>query len=107
MVINALMFRRLIEFELLPLAASATRTSIGMAVVAGLAVILVTRNAFVLAVHFTGRMTGQALEYTEITLIGVTIRTLVPGPGMASAVDREVLVVMIKGRRDPSPLRMA
>lgn len=78
-----------------------------MAVEAGLAVILVTWDSLVLAIHFTGRMTGEALEHPEIALIRVAIRALVPSSCMASAVNREVLVVMVKGRRHPGPLRMA
>jgi hypothetical protein len=52
-------------------------------------------------------MAAQAIEDLVIILIGVTIGTLVPFPGMLPGVYREILVVMIERGWHPGKLRMA
>lgn len=51
-------------------------------------------------------VTGDAGKDTEIARSGMTIQTLTPHAIMGSAVDREVLRIMIKRGRLPCCLRM-
>ena len=51
-------------------------------------------------------MAINTAEYGIISGIGMAFCTLVPGPGMPSTIDREVLSVVIKCRRLPGILRM-
>ena len=78
-----------------------------MAIVTGLAVILVTRYTCVIPSRFSLVVTAQAVEDLVIIWIWVTIGALVPFPCVAAAVYWEVLVVMIESGWDPGILSMA
>ncbi len=78
-----------------------------MAVVAGLAVVLVSRYACVFPAHFRLVMTAQAVEDGVIIRIRMAIRALVPFSCMTATVYREVLVVVVESRRNPGKLGVA
>jgi hypothetical protein len=100
-----LIFLWLIEFKHFPLLAFFA--SVWMAIITSLAVVLISRYSFVLTVGFSSRVAAQAIKLREIIRIGMAIGTLVPFTVMASAVNREILVIMIKGRWDPCELSVA
>jgi len=100
-----LIFLWLIEFKHFPLLAFFA--SVWMAIITSLAVVLISRNSFMLTVGFSCRVATQAIKLREIIRIGMAIGTLVPFTIMASAVYREILVIMVECGRHPGELGMA
>ena len=65
------------------------------------AVVSISCNTIMLFLCFSTYVTGDTGEFTEVSWCRVAIHTCGPFSFMCSAVDREILSVMIKGGRCP------
>lgn len=79
-----------------------------MAVVTGIAVVLIVRAPLVLTVRSRLRVfvAKNALENGKVRGIVVTVRTLIPFVAMSPGIDREVLRIVIPVRWRPRCSRM-
>ena len=81
--------------------------SVWMAGQACCAVVHITIDTRVLIICFRIGMTGNTGKQSVITRGGVTCCTLIPLSIVSPAINREVLVIVIKGGGDPTSFCMA
>lgn len=84
--------------------------SVGMAVVASVAVVCVALHSLVVPIGgclIAMRVASEAVEGREITLGGMTVRASVPSTLVRTTEDREILLIVVEGRRCPTGCVMA
>ena len=79
-----------------------------MAIVTRGTQILIVSDAGVMRVHirFVVRVASGAIESRKVTRNRMTLSAVTPAAGMRPGIDREVLRIMIPGRRRPTIRRM-
>ena len=67
----------------------------------------ISSNAVVFVIGVGIQVADNARKFRKVTGVGMALRTLVPNPFMRSAVDGEVLRIVVKGGRRPHGFAVA
>jgi hypothetical protein len=73
---------------------------------AGITIIDIAGHVLMIIIGFTLLMAGGTCKLSVVSWSCMTVHTVRPFSSMATTVDREVLTIMIEGRRNPTALCM-